>query len=52
MGRRCGNDFFRTASKKYEIAKKDYWKRENLSVVAFVYHETEGVIHVTECPVI
>lgn len=38
--------------KKYEIVKKDYWKRENLSVVAFVYHETEGVIHVTECPVI
>lgn len=37
--------------KKYEIVKKEYWKPENLAIVAFVYNETDGVIQVTECPV-
>lgn len=37
--------------RQYEIVKKDYWKTSDLSVVAFVYNENEGVIQVTECHV-
>lgn len=34
-----------------EIALKDSWNRANLSVVAFVYDDSEGVLQAAECGV-
>lgn len=35
-----------------QIAVKDNWKSENLSVVAFVYNDNDGVYQVAECKVV
>lgn len=37
--------------KKHEIAVKDGWNVENLSVVAFVYNDNDGVYQAAECKV-
>ncbi len=36
----------------HEIALKDSWNASNLSVVAFVYNDTEGVLQAAECKLI
>lgn len=37
---------------KRQIAVKDNWNPENLSVVAFVYNDNDGVYQVAECKVV
>lgn len=35
-----------------QIAVKDNWNPENLSVVAFVYNDKDGVYQAAECKVV
>lgn len=35
-------------SQTFSYEPQDYWKVENMSVIAFVYNDAEGVLQVTE----